>query len=450
MKNNIIKHAIFQSFLFNTVIVGTFITIWLYYIYPQYIVVKEKKSEFSKIYKKYKTLVEQGMTFDEFNQFHKWTKSKNPLLDNILIDFREDDYKQHFTHTWSVYKTFLAAKILDAKEKRKQQEVTNINFKIKEILPEYTSNSSLSDNSLTDFKFVNHIERLLDRFELSTKDKIWIWNLSEVWGQKSKKWEKQIKQNPLDGTIYEWFLQLGLIWEKKNIINFIHYIENVWKINVVDKKVSILEMDTTRILIGDNWKRKKNNFLDMNLDFKKEGNIYDELLMEVESLEFSDYLDSSDLPTPDNYTLIQLIKETQGKEKFEINIKLKYYVKGLPTFKIEKFIAAIQKRHTELLKISASWFAYVSKNRSKLKGSKAISTISSLNKINRYLIGIKQEIDLIKVWLAKKENIWELYKTAQEFNTVFKIITEKLSADIEAVSVKLYKQHKEVLDKNNK
>jgi len=92
----------------------------------------------------------------------------------------------------------------------------------------------------------------------------------------------------------------------------------------------------------------------MNLDFKKEGNIYDELLMEVESLEFSDYLDSSDLPTPDNYTLIQLIKETQGKEKFEINIKLKYYVKGLPTFKIEKFIAAIQKRHTELLKISAS------------------------------------------------------------------------------------------------
>jgi hypothetical protein len=45
---------------------------------------------------------------------------------------------------------------------------------IKNILPYYTDDSSLSDNSLTDFKFINYIEELLNNFRLEYSNSIGI------------------------------------------------------------------------------------------------------------------------------------------------------------------------------------------------------------------------------------------------------------------------------------
>jgi len=449
MKQTVTKHAIFQSFLFNVIILVIFIGIGSYYLYPKFIQVEEMKESFSELFLQNKKLQQKGISFKEFKNLYKISDWHNELIDNILLDFTEDDYNDNFSNTWGVYDTFLEAKILNIKEQRIQQEKTDIKTRIQEILPEYTSDSFLSNNSLTDFKFVNNLEKLLDRFQLSTNDKIWIWNLSELWKHQNKKWEKQIKQNPLDATIYKWKLQLNLIWEKINIINFIHYIENVWKITVKNKQVSVVTPTVDTVIVDNEGKRKKNNFLDITRYFKKGVNPYNGLLMEIENLEFSDYLDSSDLPTPDGYDLIQLAKDEQWNEKFQIDITLAYYVKGLPTFKIEKFISSVQKRHAELLKISQSWIVYVSKNRSQLKSSDAIVAISSLNNINRYLKGIKEDLNSIKKALAKKENLWVLYKSAQEFDTIFQTITVKLSKDLHSVSDTLYKKNKPILDKTN-
>ncbi len=464
MKYNGNNQAIFQSFLFNIVILMILIAVGSYYIYPEYQFSEEKKVEFQEVSQKYNNLITKGLSFGEFKKLHttnsinkKW--EKKILLNNILISFREDDYNDHFTSTGGIYTTFLDLKIIDAKEKRKQQQGSNIISKISKILPEYTSDSSLSKSSLTDFKFINYIERLLDKFQLSTKDKIWIGNLVEIWKRPIEKWEKRVKEDPLEGIIYKWLLKLSLVWEKKNIVNFIHYIENVWKISVKNKEVSIPAINRQKLIINKDWKKIRNNYLDIVSYFKKWVNPYNNLLMEVENLTFSDYLDSSDLPTPDNYSLIKLIKENQGDEKFKIEIELAYYVKGLPTFKIEKFINGIIKRHTELSKVVVWWVAYVSKNRSKLIEGDSIAAIANLTKINTYIKWVKKDLDAIKKLLTKKENLWEIYKKSQDIHALFEIIRGELIRNLKAipdwkkivewkkVKKSLYERYKNILNK---
>lgn len=455
MKKNWTKEAIFQSFIFNSILLIILMAIAIFYLYPQYNLSEEKINTFSDVSNNYQTLVEKGLSFTEFNIIHKkdWKSLKwwdSALLNNILTDFREDDYNTHFSHTGAIYEKFLDWKVIDAKEKREAQIGTNISTKINEILPEYSSDSSLVTDSLTDFKFINHIEWLLDTFQLSSKDKIWIWQLTETWKESVKKWEKSVKKNPLNGVIYEWKLKLDLIWEKKNIVNFIHYIENVWKITVDNKEVNIYEETNSKFYIDNNDERVKNNFLDISDYFKDWINPYDGLIMEVDDLSFMEYMDSSDLPTPDWYNLVQLIKEWQANEKFQINITLKYYVKGLPTFKIEKFIEDVQARYWNLVKISSSWFEYVSKNRASLNDSNAISAIWSLGNINKYLLGLKIDIKNLGIELKKGEDLGTVYKTAQELDSIFEVITEKLSVDLQAVSETLYTKHEAILNNNSK
>ena len=455
MKNKSTQQAILQSFIFNAALFAIIGSIGLFYIYPQYLLSEETKSTFLASSQTYSDLKKNGLSFDEFFAIHKsdWSKIKwgdTTLLNNILTDFREDDYKAHFSHTGADYQTFLDAKIIDAKEKRELQIWSNITTKINEILPEYSSDSSLVEDSLTDFKFVNNVEWLLDKFQLSTKDKIGIWELTEVGIEEEKDPKKPVKSNPLDGTIYQWKLKLDLIGEKKNIINFLHYIENVWKISVKDKNVSILTPNTNNMIVTDDQERIKNNFLDIPDYFRGVENPYNALVMEIGELSFSDYPDSSDLPTPDWYSLVQLIKESQASEKFEINITLLYYVKWLPTFKIDTYIQGVQLRYTQLSKIATSWFAYVSKNRASLNDSNAISAIGSLDNINRYLLGLEKEFANMNKEAKKREDLWALYKTAQDFNKIFEVITEKLTRDLQAVSDKQYDQHKDILNKEIK
>ncbi|MCD5380393.1 hypothetical protein LR004_00545, partial [Candidatus Gracilibacteria bacterium] len=196
--------------------------------------------------------------------------------------------------------------------------------------------------------------------------------------------------------------------------------------------------------------RVKNYFLDISDYFKDGTNPYDGLIMEVDDLSFMEYMDSSDLPTPDGYNLVQLIKEGQANEKFQINITLKYYVKGLPTFKIEKFIEGVQTRYGNLVKISSSGFEYVSKNRASLNDSNAISAIGSLGNINKYLLGLKIDIKNLGIELKKGEDLGAVYKTAQELDSIFEVITEKLSVDLQAVSETLYTKHEAILNNNSK
>ncbi|MCD5380762.1 hypothetical protein LR004_02445, partial [Candidatus Gracilibacteria bacterium] len=301
MRKNGTKEAIFQSFIFNIIILTILMVIAMFYLYPQYTLSEEKIKTFSGISNNYQTLVEKGLSFTEFNIIHKkdgktLKGGDSALLNNILTDFREDDYNTHFSHTGTIYKDFLDGKVIDAKEKREAQIGTNIITKINEILPEYSSDSSLVTDSLTDFKFINHIEGLLDTFQLSSKDKIGIGQLTETRKESIKKGEKAVKKNPLNGVIYEGKLKLDLIGEKKNIVNFIHYIENVGKITVDNKEVNIYEGTNSKFYIDNNNERVKNNFLDISDYFKDGINPYDGLIMEVDDLSFMEYMDSSDLP----------------------------------------------------------------------------------------------------------------------------------------------------------
>lgn len=453
MKNKATKEAVFHSLITNLIIVAILIAVGFYFVIPEYRISESHKIWVHNAKDKHTRLLSSWLTFDEFKEVYAagsdlYTWENLDLFNSILTDFREDDFNNYFTHTWSVYEDFIEKQILDAKEKRITQISTGLDSSIAEILPEYSWDSSLVTNSLTDFKFINHIEWLLDTFQLSTDSVIWIWELTDTSNVDENELNATIKENPLNGIIYEGVISLDLIWDKKNVINFIHYIENVWKINVENKEITLYEPSKIKVIKNpEGVITYRNNFLDMPKFINNDADIYNKLIMEVEEFYSEDYLDSSDLPTKNWYDFIQFIKEDQWTKRFEFSLKIKYYVKGLPTFKIDSFITNLQWRYTELLKITQEAFEDVNKNRSSLNDNQAIASMWSLENLNKYLLWIQSDIEAMRSSFEKKEDLGTLYKDAQDLKSVFEIITNKLKVDLESVSETLYEQHKTILDK---
>lgn len=447
------KQAIFQSFLFNIVFIILFSVLGVYYVLPLFTEVSEKKDKLDILWSKYIDLKKKWLDYANFTALHKtlWKEKKisdNVFLSNVLENFWKNDYEQYFLNTTNIgYSDFLDKQIKDARIKRQELEDTGISNSIKDILPYFTDNASLSDSSLTNFKFINRIESLLDTFDLNTVDNIWMWDLSIVGSIEQNKWSKE-NASSMDGKIYRWEIRLNIVWKKKNIVNFIHYIDNVWKIKIEDWKVTVKRPNKEAIFIDDYGNEKNNDFLDIPGYFIWEEDIYNRLIMEMSSLELAEYLDSSDLPTPDRYTFLGLVKEKQWDEKYKANLVIAYYVKGLPSYKITNFIQKTSQRYAQLLQISKVWKQFISKNKAKFKTSNSISAIDSLSVINKYLIGIEAKVGEIKEWLWKKGNIWEAYKTAREYDSIFNAISKSLDHDMKSISIVLYKKYKDIL--NNK
>ncbi len=405
-----------------------FIAAWLfflYYIIPNVLAIEEKKSETLDVYSKIQNTKKSGVPFSVFKKStQKWAlrsfftseqKVNIEYVDSILKDLKPNFYNKYFINKWeSDYKSFIEELKDSYKEKDNLDEKLWI---ISKILPSYSEKIYDIDeeNLLSDLRFINYIESIIYEFNLSYENPIWIGSVKlipnyTIWTDESNSFDKNIFYIPLE---------LDLEWSKASIIYFLHFINNVWKI--------YLDEDWEIALFKDENYPKNDfffNFKFKNIWNKKEiskYNIFNNQVIDIETISFSDYINSSFNPLDilNNETdLVKFLKNTgQMDEKFKLNVKLRFYVKWLPKYKIENFIKNFKKDFTDTEKL-------VKEN---LK-NQDLSTLdrNKLQQINTSLWSIKKSVNSLSQ-TAKGSKLTDNYNSAYKYNMLLSEEKQKIN-----------------------
>ena len=92
---------------------------------------------------------------------------------NILKNVEADFYSLHFKNTDAEnYDVFLEEKSEEIRSLKNSENFQEQDRKLQTLLPVYTSDTSLSDATLSEFHFVNYIENLLYSFNIEVEGDI--------------------------------------------------------------------------------------------------------------------------------------------------------------------------------------------------------------------------------------------------------------------------------------
>jgi len=273
-------------------------------------------------------------------------------------------------------------KILEVKSSDEYTQRLKI---LSDVLPFY-GDSQGGEDSISDFEFINNLENILFSFNLISNDPIGIRNLEPISFGNLNEGETQ----NADANMYVIPVPISITGQKKDILDFLHYIENVGKIEIEEGKLKVYE----------------DNYLP-----RFPGNIYNGQVADIESIVFPNYIDSS--PEPVFTDLVSFVNTTQAREKYTAEISLRFYVAGLPKYKIETFIQSLISKNKEL---SISLAKDLNKYQALIQNSDSGAEISIINEM-KSLNFLLQEITLAIQELQKKQfqpeaSLDDIYKEA--------------------------------------
>jgi len=409
-------------FIFYVILVFVLLYFSLWYLYPKFLIIEEKKKNTENILK---NIADIKKYWIDFNSFKKWIKTDDISKKEMLKSIDEDFYKENLTNTWnidfSIYLNNLESSLFNEKNNK---ILTERNKKLSKILPSYIEwdrkiyvenkdwdknwNKEWNENNiniLTNFKFINHLELLLNTFNLKYSSSLWISNivfLDDYW----TKWWSSLESN-----IFYIPLKFNLNWDKRSIINFLYYIEHVWNVEEIIWKNDI-KVNTDYDFLSYNWVPLVLEWEFWSMNY----NIFEHQIADIESISTSEYLDSS-INDRKWESFINFIKNNQWKEDYNIIVEMRFYIKWLPTYELEEWINLIIDKYDEL-----------NKNITKKLTNKyiKIDIRNELNKYNSTLKSISSNITKIKKSLIKKEDLEKNYKEALKLDLILKNIENKI------------------------
>lgn len=377
IKTNKIKRRLISSLIINSIVL-IIVSILIYLQIDPINEISAKKEETNILLNEYSKNISYWITFADFNNKKSALTDIDSYKKNIIDILDIWFYNKFFINTWTdSYENFLLNLWKSINEKIWSKEFKDKQKLLSTILPIY-SNSALMDWTITDSTFINNIETLIDKFNLSTSDSITVSDIIAVEDLNTKK----IRKSLLDSEIYYFKLPLKLTWTKKDVIDFIHYVENVWSIQISGN--------------------------DINL-YKDSSDNYEWQVAEIESIKIWSYLDS-DKSTINKWSFTDFIKNNQWNEKLDIEIVLNFYVKWLASYKVQDYVNLLNKNYTKLSKDTTSLISKIDQNNPNF-----ISTFNKLNSIKIYLDNIKKEISDLNVKARKSEDIGNTYSQAYKF-----------------------------------
>ena len=447
MKKKVMQKGLILGLLIKIGILIMFIFVLLRYFLPEYLLVEEKKEKLNVLQLENETLSKKWLEYNDFKDLFFKNDSKNSEYIKNIFNISPKDIKD--TYEWnfinkgnSGYNDFISKKTEEIKNKELSLSSSKIKQKIEKILPYYKDSSSLDWNGITDFKFINYIENIINKFWLEYSWSIWIWDFkleeSELNDDKNK------TKNQLEWEIYSFKLPLKVIWKKKNIIDFIYYLENVWSVSFIKEgqDIRIKEINNEKYIRNKEWNIIAiNDFYNIQRYFLWEKDILNNIVVGIENIKLKGYIDSSLNPIDyDNelVTFINFIKKDQPDEKYEINIDLKFYVRWLERYKTKKYIDNVVSRYNKLLKTISSGIKFWKKNRSNFSVRSKFS-LKELEKYNIYLLSLSKEINKKRL----EKELWNVYIEAQKYEKVFDNISKSLDIHLKNVSENIYKKFKE-------
>lgn len=345
------NNRVLVDFFVTLLVSFTFIGILIFPILSNVWAISIKKEEFNNLYTSYSDLLTKWLRYSNWQTEYKWKESFISLLNkdkNLDIYSKkiltynklqsswitEKDYNKFLEDfKWWKFKTF--KEFSDFKKielNNEESKTSNDKLIIWKILPKYDDNLNLSwekiNNVLSNITFVNNIEKILTKYNLTTDSKIWISQIVEVKkilnnnikNKKAKKSDKKIETG-----LYYIPVKLDLEWDKKDIIAFLKELKTFWNLYMLSVKDEWSDEEVNKLHYkNNNWdyiyiwdKIKWKDIL------RKPIESYHQLL-NIESIEMWDYID--DATVKNNDTLLESINNKQIDDSYKLVLNLQFYV----------------------------------------------------------------------------------------------------------------------------
>jgi len=331
-ENSIIIHFTFYFVGFIGLIIY-----FLASILPWMNKIEEGKDSLSKTYTELERVILSWPNFEEFKSHISSTSANsNDLYTKEVLDNIDDKFYNNLlvnnsgSINYSDYLKILEDKYSDRNDYQKKLNITS------NILPYYSEiHTDWKIDVLTDYKFINYIESIIETFNVSSNDPIWIKDLEVAEWYAVNIWDSS-----LETSIFYIPLDLTVSWTKESILNFIYYIENVWNVNINNDNLNVSKnIDKDFIWFSNKilkWQRPVENY-----------NIFNNQIIDIKRLELPEYIDSSFDPLDNNKSVILNVLETQWREKYKAKVSLRFYVKWIPVYILENYIDNVIKKYWE-------------------------------------------------------------------------------------------------------
>lgn len=406
MKKNLRqKNSIIIWFIFYIILLLSITLFIILSLMPSVNDIETKKEDTRDLYEK---LVNVKKKWINYNTFKKLTilKRNSKEYKNILSNLTEDFYINNLSNTWSIsFNDFINNKTKEFSNDENTKIIAENDKQIFNILPTYSDkNINIWENILTDFEFINYIESIIFSFNLTNNDSIGIWNvvILDDYVNSLKDW------GTYDSNIYEIPLNLNLNWRKKDIIDFLYFIEKVWTIKVNNNKM-VVNTDSAFLSINDFpkvlvWDKYSS-------DYK----IFEKQIIDINNITFNWYLDTS-YKVRDNQNFIDFVKEKEWNDKFDIKVNLAFYVKWFPKYKVLNYINNIINNFKNLNK-------YINSTLStwKVKWSR----LNILRKKQELLKNLNKRVINLNKGVKQEKGIESIYLKAIEINNVIQPLCEE-------------------------
>jgi len=397
------KTQLIYKLLMNIIFLLVYFFYSLNYLSSAYDKLEKNKEDLISETNIYKSLIKEWLSYEEFSKRLKKSTEKDTLTYKILSKIDKDFYNANIKNkTIDDFDTYLESKKLEIEKRNQWEVVLNRDKKIDKILPYYVDGIDIRENSITDFEFINYIETILAAFSLKTEDPIWINDIQKI--------EEEGNENKAyDSSLFYIPLSLHLVWNKKNVIDFINYLKNIWSISID----------------WDNLKIYSSNKIHKSLLWR--WNIYEKQLVTVEKIQFTDYLDSSIKDRSKDISFLKFIQSWQGREKIWFDIDLRFYVRWISISNIKDKIKNVIWKYNALFKRVTIKFNEVSKKDFLRRWAEAFII---RNQVKAFKTNLYAKKDFFNKWIKKlmKDNnkIYDLYKEMLAYEKNFISIWKKL------------------------
>jgi len=430
------KNAIIQAMVAN--IIFLLILGWaiLFFVIPRVQIALWLRDSLEEVYANYDTIEKSWIQLQELRAMAMQKESSSDaytstLLRNVTPQFYNSIFLSNTS--WSSYEEFLQEIKKNVFEIKASDEYIKKDKTLSSILPIYTQDSAFSKEGLTDFAFVNYIENLLYDFNLTANGEIWIGILEKVGGATEEVapvviWEDgeeipAIPTNTLEEDIFKIPLSFEITWQKSDVVDFIHFFENVGSIAIKDAQLEIYN----------------DKFISKSLNFNRNAwfesyNIYEKQIADISSVSWEEYPDSSTYDVTQK-GLIALMKSDQARERVAVEIKLDFYVSGVPGYRMEQYIQELISDFNKMLQEVWMDAKKYTSQAYKFNNGEQLQAITQLQNLDTLLIAQQENIKNLQMELMSRVDIQMTYETS---------ISQREMLDW---IIKTYNAQKEILDK---
>jgi len=174
--NKRLKSSITQTFFFNLVLLVFLIWFSVFRLWPSLLDIEDQKDNLSANYTELEQVNKQGIALKDF-RIIAWESEMDQYVKELIKNTGEPFYSRNFKNTTRTsFDLFMEDKQADIADQKKQLVLEQKSEIVDKLLPTYTSDGA-SEDTITDFRFINYVESILYAFNLVSTDSIGVWEL---------------------------------------------------------------------------------------------------------------------------------------------------------------------------------------------------------------------------------------------------------------------------------